>query len=461
MTDTEQKTPHVAKRALSLAVPIAGSRFLAMISSFIGMIMLAHLGPDTLAASNLIYSSQIAVVVLTMSILFSVSAMVGQAFGAGRDLEIGSLIQKSWLLSILITLPAAFILWHIGPILLFLGQEPKLVVIVVSFFHSYIWAILPTLWLTSAQQFAFGVLRQRLVVISNALNLIVLVVAGYALIYGKWGLPALGAAGLGYAITIQMWFSVLLFIGFFKWLPGFEKYGIFQWRFREDLYLLKKMFNIGWPISVQTGGELLSFFFISMMVGWIGTKALAAQQVVSQYLFIVLVPMFSISQANGILVGQAVGAKRFHEINSLALLCLGFGLSVLAIAACAFLLLPTQLSSLYIDIHDPNNLGIIHLIRWIFVVVVIGQIFDTTRNIMTGGLRGLYDTQVPMIISIICIWLIGIPLGYVLAFPLKLGIIGLNIGSGIGVAIGAVAIVSRWRWQRKHTHQTGNPSSQH
>ncbi len=432
------------KKLLPLALPIMFIQIISTASGFFCMMMLAQLGNATLAASALIFSTQMSVMVIGMSILFALSVLIGHAAGAKNYLQIGSLVQQGWTLGFLISIPIIILFLNMGKILILLGQAPLLSTLVQQFFHGYIWGVIPTFLLVCNQQFCFGVNKQKLVAFTGLCSVVILIATAYLLIFGKFGMPSLGVTGLGYAMSIQMWFNFLILMLVFYHNQDFKCFNLFSYRVHQNWDHLLKIFKIGWPISLQLGGELLSFFTASIMVGWLGVTALAASQIVTQYNILIVIPIFSLAQAVGILIGQACGGKQFNQIKNFGYAGISLALLLTVLVAIVLVLFPKTLASFYIDPNHPGNIGVLRLVIMLFAIIAITQIFDAIRNVLVGALRGLLDTRFPMYASLIVIWLIGMPLGYILAFPLHFGVMGIFIGSGIGLAIGAGIMLYRW-----------------
>lgn len=434
----------ISKKIASLALPMAGTQFINMASGFLCMTMLAELGHEVLAASALIFATQVSIMVTGMSLLFSLSVLVGHAHGAKNYPLIGNFLQQGWTLALLISGPIMLLLWHMGSLLLLLHQDPKIVSIIQIYFHAYVWAVIPGLLSTCNQQFGYGVRKKMLMVSTSVMSVGVLLITAHTLIFGEWGFPKLGVAGLGYAIAVQYTFFFLFSISVFYFGKSFKSFGLFKYRVHHGLEHFVQMFKLGWPISVQMGGEMLSFFVGGLMIGWLGTTALAAYQVVNQYNFLVLVPIFSLSQASGILVGHACGAKQFQDIKKLGIASIALSLMASAVVAFGFLVFPMQLARAYINVNNPANVDTLKLMVLIFSVMAISQIFDGLRNIFIGLLRGLFDTRFPMIIGLLVIWAIGVPLSYFFAFTMHYGAVGIALGGAIGMFIGASVMVCRW-----------------
>lgn len=434
----------INKKLLALALPMSTVQFITMASNFLCMVMLAQLGHDVLAASALFFSTQMAVIGSGMSILFSLSVLIGHAYGAKEHLKIGNYVQQGWSLGLLISIPIILVFMNMDTILLAFKQSPVHAAIVQSYFSAYVWGVVPLMIAVCNQQLCYGTRKQSLVTITNLLCVVILIPTAYSLIYGKLGLPRLGVAGLGYALAIQNWFYFIFTTFCFYRFQDFKKFDLFRYRVHQDLKYLVKMFKMGWPISFQMGGEMLFFFLCATMIGWLGSYELAAYQVVNQYRFLIFIPIFAMSQACGVLVGHACGEKNFEEIKLLGKASILLTLIITSAIAIILVAFPTTLAGLYLNIHDSTNQEILHLVVILFVLAGFSQIVDGVRNVLTGSLRGILDTRYPMLIGLLSLWIIGLPLSYILAFPWHLGVIGVALGSTIGIFIGLMLLLHRW-----------------
>lgn len=434
----------ISKELFSLSMPMAMTQLITVASGFLCMAMLSGLGKDVLAASALIFSARISIIIIGSSILFSLSILIGHAYGKREYKRIGNFVQQGWVLGFLLSIPIMFVFWNIHVPLLYFGQAKNLVDIVQQFFHANIWNVLPFLLAICNQQLCYATQKQKIDLIANMIGVIVLLISSYVLIFGHLGFPRLGVKGLGYALDLQGWSYFLFTSSVIYFSRFFKHFDLFTFRIHQSWDDLIHLFKIGWPICIQIGGEMLSFLVTAAMVGWLGVNALAAYQVVTQYLFVIVVPLFSLAQASGILVGQAFGEKNYHKINRIGHAGVLFSFTLSFIVALIFLIAPKLLASFYLNIHTPENIDILHIIVVLFAVVALQQIFDGIRNVLTGSLRGLFDTQFPMYIGLIVIWVIGIPLGYLLAFHYSLGVTGIVIGSSVGMCLGMIILFYRW-----------------
>jgi MATE family multidrug resistance protein len=312
-------------------------------------------------------------------------------------------------------------------------------------FHAFMWAVIPGFLSTANMQFGYALHKKKLMVMTSFVGMVVLVASAYVLIFGKLGLPALGVVGLAHATFLQYTFFFVVTTSYYYLEPGFKKYELFRFRVHQHLDHFIKMIKIGWPISVQMGGEMLSFFVSGIMMGWLGVNALAAFQIVNQYYFLIIIPVFSLSQASGILVGQAMGSKQFHEVAVLSKVTLLTVLGVSSLIAILFMGFPVRLASAYLDVANPLNALTLHYTVMIFMIIAVSQCFDNVRNALIGILRGMFDTRFAMFVSVFSIWVFGMPLTYFLAFTLHLGVPGFVMGGLLGMLVGVVMMFFRWR----------------
>lgn len=446
MQNTRQTTAKtITQKIMQLTLPMVSTELVTMGSGFLCMIMLSRLGHLILAASALIFSVGLTVSVMAMSLLFSLSILVGHCYGRQDYIGVGSLWQQGWLMSFIISVPCLLVCWNIYPILIFFGQEPQVSAIVKTFFRASIWGVVPLLLAVCNQQFCYGVHKQKLDMFANMVGVIILLACASILIFGKLGFPKLGVAGFGYAQVAQRMFYVLFTtLCFFK-LNYFKKFNLFQLRIQQTLPILKNIIDIGWPICLQISGEMLSFLVCATFVGWLGTVSLAAYQIMMQYEFLSVVPIFAISQACGILIGQAVGSQQFDDVRKLSLGSLYIASVLCLLVGAILVFFPKALASLYLNIHDPKNAKILHLVIMLFAIMAVSQFLDGIRNIFIGSLRGLLDTRFAMIVGLLTIWLISMPLGYLFAFTLHGGAVGAMAGWTIGMAISIFIFWCRWR----------------
>ncbi|VVC77157.1 Multidrug resistance protein MdtK [Aquicella siphonis] len=415
---------------------------------FLAMAMTAKLGQPMLAAGAIIYTVNMVVLIIPASLFFMLSISIGKYYSLGQHVCIGRLLRHAWILAILMALPVMFIFWYILPVLAWFNQPLQVALIVQEFFHASIWRVPLFFMSVCNQQLCYGMRRQKIDLYVNLIGAALFLVNAYSLIYGEFGFKAYGVAGLGFAYAIQTWFYFFFSVTIFYFNSKFHAIKLFSFKQRINMTLVLSLIKMGWPISLQIACELISLFLCAIFMGWINIASLAAYQIILQYQFLVFVPIFAISQAAGIMTSQTLHGPQPDGISTIGLAAVRQAGVISFAAGIMFVIFPIQLSRVFLNNADLQNLEIMRFAALFFFLMSIYQLFDAVRTVLTGLLRGLRDVIYPMIISI-SFCLIGISLGYFFTFCLKWNAAGLLLGWICGVILGTVILYRRWSYASK------------
>ena len=432
------------KENLKLTLPILLTRLLGVTSNLIAMILIAKLGPEALSASALVMSIFSVCVLLVMAFSFSVCALIAGAYSSQNTKKIGAIIVSSLFLNTLLAIPFMVFFNYITPLLIWLHQPPRVAHLVGEYFQGMLIGYLPLLWASILEQVFVGVRKPRYIVYLSLISLFVMPALSALFIFGKWGFPALGMLGAGYAVSVMSIISLLYLFGICTLKQWHLKYYLFRLQDKWDVACIKKLYQLGWPIALQFSGEFLAYTLITLMMGWLGVIALAAQQVILQFTVVSVMIPTSVSQATAVLVGQASGRKddkliKYHVNIALMIVSILMGL-----VAFLYIGIPKTLIQIYLAIDDPQNHTILTLTTTLLIITALSQCFDGIRNVLSGAYRGLQATKTPMLIGTLTLWLVSIPLAYYLGFILHYGAIGVRWGFTIGIIAGAGLLALSW-----------------
>lgn len=437
------------KRLLQLAFPMSLSQLINVSSGFLCMSMLATLGHEVLAASSLFFALQTTFIVIGISFLFSISVLVGYDWEKQDYSRIAQIMQQGWLIALLISISLILLFLNIEPLLLYFGQKKELADKVQAFFKGYAIATPFLMLFVANQQLCYGIHQQKIAVLNSLVGVVVLLITAWILILGKFGILSLGTAGLGYAIACQYIFACMFSFLLLYCHPAFKKLSLFSFKNWQGHHF-KHMLAVSWPISLQIITEMPSFSLNAIMMGRMGVFALAASQVVTQYVFLLLIPLFSLAQALGILISQARGRGAFHEVKQLGYIGIVTGFILSSLFGTLFLIFPKTLANFYFDVQSPANAETLSLTIGLFAIAAFSQLFDALRNIVTGALRGLLDTRFPMLVAMGTIWGVGLPLSYLLGFTFHYGAFGIPIGTACGFLVGMSLLLYRFHQLTKN-----------
>jgi len=433
------------RSVVRLSVPLVLARIVSALNGFIGMLMIAHLGKEALAAGALIAAASNTIMIIVWGLMFSVGVLIGQTYGKGEYAKIGSILQAGILFACLISIPAGILMWYTPSILLLLGQPRFEVLLARYYFHPATWMILPSLICVCFSQFCMAINRARLVLIWSIISLPITLLLAWMLAFGFFFFPQLGIAGVALANVIVWTMLFIILVFYFTFHPNFKAYALWQRTNGRVLNrLMWQILKLGSPISLQFGGELGAFAMLTLLIGLFGSVALGAQQIVTQIGLLVMMLPFGISQAVAILISQSMGRKHYQQICRFAYMASILGLCCMLLIGFIYWYYPTLLIFLYLHGHQVINSRLVSLAISLFAIMAILQFFDAIRNIMTGALRGLQDTSTPLFTSLFVIWFIGIPSGYLLAFHYHFGPAGLFWGFAFGFFLGALFLSRRF-----------------
>lgn len=432
------------KNSMRLAIPLIASEVIVALSSFIATMMVASLGEEQLAANALAWEIYIAVIIFFMGILCSVSVLVAHSFGA-NDLRSTSICFKQGLIMALLCTPIMMLTMFVAPtVLAWTGQDPGVVAAAEPFFYALAWSMLPVALVFVVQQFLIGIDKARLVTIMSVAIVLVQVGFFYVLLFGKYGFPQLNLPGIGYAVLASNSLVVTIFLGYLYAAKSFQLYQLFNQVWHVHRRFLRELVRVGLPLGVMFGADFALFAGVAIMMGVLGTTALAAYQIANQYLVLSLSFIFALTQVVTVRISSEVGKNNRSSLQLAAITNMVISFGMMLPFSVFYLFYPKLAIGLDLNLNDAS-LGNLIKEATVFLAMVSAVILvDCIRMISIGALRGLKDTKVPMFISIICFWCMAFPLAYLLAFKWHLGGAGIWLGVIIGLLVTGIILLLRF-----------------
>ena len=185
--------------------------------------------------------------------------------------------------------------------------------------------------------------------------------------------------------------------------------------------------------------EVSAFTVATIMIGWLGTEALAAHQIAFTCASTSFMFPLGIGMATTIRIGQALGAGEHARVRAIGLTSFGLGVFVMSAAGLVFTFGSEWIARAFVD--DP---GVIRIAAKLLVIAAFFQIFDGLQVVGSCTLRGLNDAIVPMVACLVAYWLVFLPFAWLAAFHFGLGAAGVWYGLAAALAIVAVALFVRF-----------------
>jgi MATE family multidrug resistance protein len=429
-----------------LAGPLIVTSIVQMAINATTTAMVGRLGPGELAATALANGIYNSFLVFSVGLVSAVAPMLANERGRNRHAvrELRRTLRQGFWASFAIALPAWMILWHVEPILIFLRQDPASAHRAAFFMHHLQWGLLPQLLYMVLRSFLSVLERPLWTLLAAFAAVLVNVELGTSLIFGRNGLPALGLEGAGIANACASLSMFLVLSCVVTFARRFRRYHVFGRFWRADWPRFFEVMRLGWPIAITIAFETTIFSAAVIMMGWISSTAVAAHAVALQIGTLGYMVPTGIAQAATVRVGMARGACDRDWIRRAGWTGYWLALGASGIVALLVVTRPRLFAGIFIDVDAPENAAVVALAMSFLGVAALFLITDCMQVIAAGMLRGLYDTRMPMLIAGIGYWVIGLPLGALLAFQFGVG--GIGIWIGLAAGLGAVGLVMTARW---------------
>jgi len=427
---------------LTLAAPLVFAQLAQHGIAFVDTLMVGRLGPAPLAGIALGGAVLGFVYIVSMAFMLAVGPQVAQAVGAADKGEAARAARQGLWLAALVSLPAVLVLRNAGAWLVRAGQEPAVAEAAGGYLTAVSYGLPAALCYVALRGFLEGHGNTRPILLIALFSVGFNVFANYVLIYGHYGFPELGLAGAGYATSLVYAAMLALVVSYVA--RRYRVYAVFAGLLRPDPRMLRELFRVGWPISLTLGFEVGLFFATALLVGRFGEAPLAGHQIAIQTATLTFMMPLGIGAAVAVRVGQAVGRRDLGAARLSGHTGMAVAAAVMVVTAMVFLLAPMAVIGIYLNLADPANAAVIGFAASFLAIAGLFQVVDGIQVTAAGALRGLKDTRVPMLISLVSYWLVGMPTGLALAFGLGLGPRGLWFGLVVGLAAAALLLSLRF-----------------
>jgi multidrug resistance protein, MATE family len=434
---------HEVQSIIIIALPLMAAFLAQRGMQFIDTVMMGWIGPTALAAGALGTALFGTMLIFCMGVLSAIGIFIVRAKGEDNLNDIKLTMQHGFCLALFLSAPCMLFIWLIPPILLVIGEDPRVVADTALLLQGMVWGLPGFLLFLVLREFISAFSLTLIVMIVAFISIPLTFIANYLLIYGKYHLPSLGIAGIGYGGSIVMWFMFLSLLVYSKKHPLLKSHLVLT-SFKFDTDKFKDMLTIGMPSGALFLLEAGMFLSTAIIMGYFGINALAAHQIALQCVNIAYTIPVALSMATALRVGHAAGAKDFTQVQRTAILSFSIVLLTSAIIAILFIFASPFLVNLFLE-KRTDNFNEVYLLATSFInIAALFLCFDALQSVANGALRGLKDTFVPMILSIGCYWVLGVGGAYYLSMYTHLGADGIWYGLTLGLCSTAIILVLRF-----------------
>lgn len=434
---------------LRLAGPLAIANLLQMAVFATDVIFVARLGQQALAAASL----AVAIAALFMMGLNGVTGAVAPLIAAemGRKSHSVREVRRStrmalWL-AVLMGCGAVVVCLFGGAFMHLTGQDPEVANLAGHFIRVLSLAIVPMAVVNVLRTFVSALGRPVFATAITALSILVNILGNYSLVFGNFGMPALGLTGSALSSTLTAIMSVIAYCVAIATDRRLRRFHVFGRWWRPEWLRLRQLLALGLPIAATLIAEGGLFSGAAFLMGRIGEAQLAAHTVALQIAAFAFQVPFGVGQAATIRVGYHFGAGDRAGVGRAGAAAIVTAMAFMIVSAAAMLVGPRFILSAYVDVDAPQNAVLTgYALQFLFVAAIF-QLTDGLQAVVAGALRGIQDTRVPMAIALFGYWVAGFATSVALGLftPME----GVGVWIGLAVGLTAAAVLLLWRWHRR------------
>jgi MATE family multidrug resistance protein len=434
---------------LAMALPLFIAQLAQMGTGVVDTIMAGRYDAVDLAAIAIGYNIWLPLYLFIVGAMLATTAIVAQDFGAGHLQKIRDTLPQSLWVALVMGLIAAPLCYFCGPVLDLLNLDPGTRQKSLAYLQATAFGMPAAAIFQALRCHTQGLGIMRPFAIASVIGFIANIPLNYAFIYGKWGIPEMGAAGCGWATAISMWLGPVLIAFYMARAESLKPYlpplSLVKPRFTE----IREITRLGLPVGLTFFLEMAVFSIIALCIARLGNTAMASHQIAVNVWDVVYMPLLSIGTAMTTRIGHAIGAGD-KPGSTLTIQCGAIVAMLMGLAIMLFLLsTPHLVVRAYTD--DQNiMLMAVALIRLAGFFILL----DAVQVVASFSLRAFKDNRFPFVVMFIAYWGIALPLGYYLGAvdssdPMD-GTIGFWKGMIAGIGVAAVLVVWRLRgWIKK------------
>lgn len=427
---------------MRLALPVVLSELGWIAMGVVDVMMVGGLGPEAIGAAgigNIVFFS---IAIFGIGLLLGMDTVISQSFGAGdvRDCH-RSLVQGVYL-ALAVSVPLMALTAIALGILPKANIPPTVQALATPYLAIQNLSLAPLLVFFALRRYLQGMNLALPVLVALGVANVANLFGNWVFVYGRLGCPALGVAGSAWA-TLASRVAMLAFLAIYALMHAARtRNGLLQASLRFDAARMRLLIQLGLPTAIQLTLEIAVFCAAALLAAKLGEIPLAAHEIVLQVAGVAFMVPLGVSSAGAVRVGQAIGRNDPRGASRSGWTALGLGAGFMALSGLTMLLASGPILSIFSDERQ-----VLATARSLLIAAAVFQVFDGLQVVGSGILRGLGETRIPMYATLAAHWAIGLPIGYVIAFPMRWGVIGLWIGLASGLVAAGVMLLAAWVWR--------------
>lgn len=406
-----QQTLREWKMLASLGSPILITQLAQMANGVIDTVMAGRYGARDLAGVAIGNSFWMPILLFFIGILTALQPTISTHRGAQTLHKITPVTWQGIYIALCSAAIMMALLFSVEPALGWLKLDAATAEITQGYLHGFLWGVPAMLLIVALRGFTDGLGHTRVIMSVSLLSTLINMPLNYIFIYGKFGIPAMGGVGCGWATALANIMAFIVLLIYLHRSKTFQQLSPLKKFHRPDFHEIKKLLRLGIPIGSTLFFEVSMFTVIALFLAPLGPIVVAGHQLVLNFVSLMFMVPLSLGMALTLRVSFLVGQGKVETAHQLARSTLLLALSI-AMVYVPLLTLGTQ----FIASAYTKDAEVIAVAVQLLKLAAIFQVADVLQVAAISGLRGFHDTRVPMLIILLSFWGIAMPLGYTLTF---------------------------------------------
>lgn len=403
--------PDNVSRLFKLSLPIFISQLSASGMGLADIVMAGLVSDEDVSAIAVSNSIYFPMFLFILGLLNAITPTVSYLNGANQRHLIAQQIRQGTWIVLTLALPMILVLLNSGLILNFMQTPADFSQKAQQYLAVLAIGVIPALLAVNLRCMNDGLANPKPAMRITFIGLLLNIPLNYIFIFGKFGLPEMGAVGCGVATAIVNWVMFGLMLHYCYTHSSQKDIKLFEkWLVLPDFTILTKLLKLGLPIAFALFTEVMLFSASALILSPLGSQVVASHQVALQASSLFFMIPLSFGIASTIMIGQTLGEQQVQRAKILSYHSLFTAFLMAVLAAIFFMLSRDWIPKAFTQ--DPTSISIA---SGLLIFVAIYQIPDSLQAVTNGILRGYKKTKPILYITTLCYWLIGMPLGYILA----------------------------------------------
>jgi len=406
--------------------------------------MTGHVSAAELAAVSLGTSVWSIILVTVMGVMMAVNSVVAHEMGAGRFDKISHSVRESLWMGAIVGIVGCLAANACTLLFDHIGLEAAVAERAKTFLHIISLGMPAFACYRALYGYTTSINQTKPIMVIAICGLLYNIALNWMLVFGKFGLPKLGALGCAVSTASGVWLMLAAIVIWIKISSAYRlTYPFTRWE-GPNWNEIGSMLRLGLPIGVTHFAEVSAFGIVSLLVARFGVVQVSAHQIALN--FVSLVFMVPLSFGIGALtrVGQAMGEGNAVRARFVAWtgtgMCIAFGV----LSAIFIALFRWQIAAMY-----TSDTAVQATCAMLLLFAALFQLSDSTQVAAASAMRGYQVTRSPMVIQMIAFWGVALPVGWILGlapgwFPWSpaqpMQATGFWIGLVLGLTVAAVLL---------------------